>query len=271
MVDHIAPQGFPPAHIFRIEADVLIRQLLDAVAGHLGHAAGTFHRHVKIIYPVNAKLHIQAAGIIEPVNLLGNGGNQGLHGRQGRQNDEMVIGKAGNEIIGKILLQHRRHFKEELISLLAAVPKIVETEIVDIYINKCQLRRLRIQRRHGHGHGRMLQEPGLSWKAGEGVNIINLVLGVIIQEEHIKHRSHTGHKHPVAELLHPPDRTVLSDNAVIDEIQLFRTAGNLIPDILIYPAPVLRMHQGRKRTARGLHEILKGRTAEHTDHPGIGI
>ena len=77
--------------------------------------------------------------------------------------------------------------------------------------------------------------------------------------------------YPVAELLHPPERTVLSDNAVIDEIQLFRTAGNLVPDILIYPAPVLRMRQGRKRTAGGLHEIPKGRTAEHTDQPGIGI
>lgn len=77
--------------------------------------------------------------------------------------------------------------------------------------------------------------------------------------------------YPVTELLHPPERTVLSDNAVIDEIQLFWTAGNLIPYILIHPAPVLWMHQMHERAAGGLHEILVGRTAENTNQPGIGI
>jgi len=58
---------------------MLIRQLPDTVAGHLGHAAGTFHGHMKILHPVNAELHIQMAGIIELVNPAGNGRNQRLH------------------------------------------------------------------------------------------------------------------------------------------------------------------------------------------------
>lgn len=140
---------------------MLVRQLLDAVAGHLRHAAGAFHRNMEIFHPINAELHIQPAGVVEGMNLVGNNGNQLLQGRQGRKHYKMVVGKAGNQIVREILPQHLRHFDKELISLLTAVPKIIETEIVNIHINKSQLRRLGIQGRHGHGHGCVLQETGL--------------------------------------------------------------------------------------------------------------
>lgn len=159
---------------------------------------------------------------------------------------------------------------QELIAPPAAVEKIVHAEIADIHVQHgLPDRGIPLGRERKKKPG-LLQEAGLPRKSRNAVDVMEHILSVAVQKEHVKYRPQSRHLDTVSELLHRLHLAGLCDNAVIDIVKHIGAGRNLLFNILFYLVDVIRMHQLLKRTAGGLQEILHVMTAENMNEPGIG-
>lgn len=62
----------------------------------------------------------------------------------------------------------------------------------------------------------------------------------ILHKKYIENISHARNFHTVAKFIHIDHGSVLPDDPVIDEIQMFPAADHLLPDFSFHPLPVIR-------------------------------
>ena len=103
----------------------------------------------------------------------------------------MIVGKTGNEGLGEGGFQDERCLFQKFIAPAAAVEKIEHAEIADIHVQ--HHRPAGRRRRKGQAQGCLLKEPGLSRQSRNAVNVMKHILGVAVQKEYVKYRSHTGY------------------------------------------------------------------------------